>query len=230
VLTFDLGLEEGEDFVVIAGYVTALQLYRILYRFREKSVLVIDDVDSVFENIFCKGLLLAALATTTKRIVNYFSSTYRLEGVPIKFQFESKAIFLVNRLPKELENIKSRSFYYKTKMPLEIKKQVLYEIGKLNQIPEEVLQFVLENVNGHNIDFRLPMKIFELYKTHKNWQDLALEIMELDLSLARAFKIMKSNHSVAEQIEEFKRLGLGSERTYYYWKNKLNGTAKVQMK
>jgi len=217
------------EFCVIAGYVTALSLHKLLFRHKENSVVVVDDVDSVFENNFCKGLLLAALSTTTKRTMNYLSSTPKLEDVPQEYDFESKIIFLVNEFPRELKNIKSRSFFYKTNFSPEEREQVLMEIGRINKIPHEVTQFVVEN--SSQIDLRLPLKIHDLYLHNKNWQELALQVMEVNDTLYRALKIMKSTEPVSEQVEEFQKVGLGSRRTYFNWKNKyLDGNAKVQTK
>jgi hypothetical protein len=90
---------EGITPILINSYVTPLELYRLLYEYRENHVLFFDDVDSIFRSLPHLGLLRSALFGEL-RVVNYLSSQLD-KGLPRQFIFESRVVFCVNTLPKK---------------------------------------------------------------------------------------------------------------------------------
>lgn len=90
--------DEGVPPVLINSHVTAMELYRLLYRYRDGQVLFLDDVDGIFASSAHLGLLRSALFGEP-RIVTYLSSSLP-KDLPQQFVFSSRVIFCVNTLPK----------------------------------------------------------------------------------------------------------------------------------
>jgi len=215
-------MREGEDFEMITGFTSPLELYHILYRYNGK-IIIIDDVGSLLSNETCKGLLLSALwSPTSKRTINWLTTSVKLEA-PSSFVFSGKLIFLVNRLPKELDNVKSRCYFYEIKFSYAEKIKMLYEMAKVLKIPSEVVKFIEDNTNeAYPIDFRLLVKINDLRKNFRNWKHIATKLLQTDERLLRVRELMASMISVNAQIKKFSEEGLGSRRTYFNLKKELS--------
>lgn len=83
----------------ISGKMTTMALYETLYKNRHSTcVIVLDDMDSVFESEDAMNLLKGAL-DTGKRTISYLTSSKYLEenGVPQTFTFNAKVIFITNK-------------------------------------------------------------------------------------------------------------------------------------
>src|SRR3990167_9633619 len=91
-------LKENKDYVVFTGYMTPLTLYAQLYINQDK-IIVFDDIMKLFDDDKNKGFLQAALWNPKgKRIVNYGSTSNKLE-VPSKIEFKGKIIWCTNKFP-----------------------------------------------------------------------------------------------------------------------------------
>jgi hypothetical protein len=217
------GLKLNSDFIIINTYVTPLELHELLYKHSNK-IIVFDDIANLFESSTSLGILLSALwSPTKKRIVSYLSSTNKLRA-PLQFEFKGKIIILTNKLPQELETIKSRCFYLSLNFKFEERIKLIYEICKINRIPLEIADFIKEHTSAaHNLNFRLPFKLFEIYRQNGNngWDKLALQQLEVSEERAILLDILKSGKSVRQQVLDWiERTGL-SRATYFRYKRQL---------
>lgn len=83
----------------ISGKMTTMALYEALYKNRHKSsVLVLDDMDSVFDSEDSMNLLKAAL-DTGKRSISYMTSSKYLKdnGIPNTFDMLGRVVFITNK-------------------------------------------------------------------------------------------------------------------------------------
>jgi len=218
------------DFNILTGYATPLELYMFLYANRENRILVFDDIMKLFENELSKGILLSALWNPSgKRIVNYFSTTEKLT-VPKTFEFNSKIIWCVNQLPTELQNIKSRCYFFEMAFNYKEKLNIMYEIAKIRGIPFEIIDFIKDNTNEayENIDFRLPTKIFDIYKNHAtNWKTLGTSLLKPDEDLQMVRELLSKSITVNEAVLEFITETGKSRATFFRYKKELIEHIKI---
>ena len=201
-----------------------------LYLNKDNRIIVFDDIMKLFENELSKGILLSALWNPSgKRIVNYYSTTEKLT-VPKTFEFNSKIIWCVNNLPEELQNIKSRCYFYEMAFNYKEKLNIMYEIAKLKKIPFEIIDFIKANTNEayENIDFRLPTKLFNIYKHHsKNWEKLAVSLLKPDENLQMVRELLSKSATVNEAVQEFIIETGKSRATFFRYKKELIKHIKV---
>lgn len=172
---------KAEDFVVINSHSTPLELYHLLYNNRNEIV-ILDDIGSLWDDKISIGIILAALWNPTgKRMVSYFSSTSKLNA-PQQFEFGGKIIILTNRLPQELETIRSRCFCLTLKFSFAEKLRLIRAMCDINKMPFEIVEFIEQSARPvHKLNFRLLFKIYEIYRHNINngWQRLAMEQFEV---------------------------------------------------
>lgn len=91
-------LNDDVDYVEVSGKMTAPGLFKALWAVRDGGVLLIDDCDSVFEDNNALNLLKAALDSSDRRVISWFSqgSWIEDEGMEAQFEFQGQVIFITN--------------------------------------------------------------------------------------------------------------------------------------
>lgn len=226
-----LGLAINEQFVVITGYTTPLELYQFLFKNKEK-IIIMDDVTTIFDNERARGILLSALYhPSDRRIVSYLSSSDKLD-VPKTFEFSGKIIWCVNALPRGIDNIKSRCFYYPFNFSHKEIIQIMYETAKIKGIPTDIVDYIKNFANESvRLDLRLPEKLNELRKNlgEDKWKKYADEILniEIDEEMKVLIECLEKNALVKEACREFLELTGSSRRTFFRRKKVLEEAKKL---
>lgn len=187
-----LGLEM--DYEVCSGTMTPINLYKYLYRNRAKgSILVLDDMDSVFGNETSLNLLKAALDLSENKTIGYYAESHALrrENVPNEFVFEGSVIFLTNidfkdgpkALQPHFEALLSRSHYIDLGMrtPGELMQWVSTTISNSDILinfdersQNAILGYMIDNRDSLNeISLRMVKKLANLSLMGEGWQDVA---------------------------------------------------------
>lgn len=93
----ELGKVENIDFVVIKGHITAINLYRLMYEFKDTGkVIIIDDADSILFDENALNLLKSGLDSDKTRRISWMSNALKNEDIPKSFIYEGAMIFLSN--------------------------------------------------------------------------------------------------------------------------------------
>jgi hypothetical protein len=99
------------NYIVFKGGIKgSFELSRILYKNRKDTVIIFDDIDSVFRTASQINLLMAALEDEPERTVTWSDSTKKRvkDRIPETFTFTSGIIFVSNK-PRINAALKSRS-------------------------------------------------------------------------------------------------------------------------
>jgi len=222
----DNGLRYEKDYVLLNTHCSPMELYEFFYKYSDNKIIILDDISNLWsEEIKCNILMACLWNPTNKRIVNWLTTSEKLK-VPSQFEFKSKIILLTNHIPEHLETLKSRCFYYELNFNYADTVKLIYEIGKLQRIPLEVLDFIKDNSSeASNLNFRTLFKINEIYNTNMNngWEKLANLELETDEDKVIFLQIIKDLQfkSVNEQICEFVRQSGRSRTQFFRFKKQL---------
>ncbi len=182
---------------VVKGAMSAIGLYAKLYKYSDpRNVVVFDDCDSVLLDDLSLNILKAALDTSKKRYIswNTDSRLLRSEGIPDRFEFKGKAIFINNykfenvrskKLKDHLEALESRCHYVALTIDGEREKMLrikqIVRDGMLEDydMPQErkddIIEFIDENKTRlRELSLRTVLKIADLAKSFPtDWRDYA---------------------------------------------------------
>jgi len=214
----DMGLRNKEEYDILASYCTPLELYNFLYENRDNKILLLDDIMKIFENELSIGILLSALWGEGKRVVNYHTTSAKLT-IPQSFIFNSKIIWCLNKLPRGLENIKSRCFFYTLEFDYKEKIMLLYELAKIRKIPLAVADFIYQNSDEMtpNLDFRLLLKVYDIKQNNVDWEKIANSLLNKNEKLATAKKILMTGTYMKDMLKEWEeKTGLSPRQLYRY--------------
>ena len=194
---FDMMADRPMRHTFVKGAMSAIGLYTKLYEYKDsKSIVVLDDCDTILFNEDALNILKAALDSCKNRKIswNTDSNLLRREGVPSTFEFNGSVIFITNlkfdnmrstKIRDHLEAILSRCHYLDltldtTRDKLLRIKQIareggLFDTKGLTKVQEqEIIEFMYENKNKlREISLRMAQKIADLRNMDsKRWQTL----------------------------------------------------------
>ena len=194
---FDMMADKPLRHTFVKGAMSAIGLYSTLYKYSDsKSIVVLDDCDTILFNEDALNILKAALDSGKKRKISWNSDSnfLRREGVPGEFEFNGSVIFITNlkfdstrqtKIKDHLEAILSRCHYLDltldtTRDKLLRIKQIareggLFDSKGLTKIQEqEIIEFMYENQDRlREISLRMAQKIADLRNMSPNrWQVL----------------------------------------------------------
>lgn len=186
-----------EKYKVVTGHMSMLSLYGNLYSLRNsKNVLVLDDIDSVFEKIEGLNILKAAMDTKAQRQINWESSTPLLAAmnVPPSFSFNGAVILITNegrgnmkkKLAQHLAALCDRTFQIKVADTsresllhqinfMILKKGLLSSFNFDEDQIFEILDYINDNAESiTHLSLRTAVKLAELVEIDSaGWQQWA---------------------------------------------------------
>ena len=215
VLTKDLNLKINKDFKMVSGHMTPLQLYHLLYEYRDRG-LVIDDISSLLNNPISNSVLLSATwSPTDTRTVAWTSTTEKLK-VQDNFIFSGYLIFCVNGISHTSEAFVSRSYHYVLHFDWKEKLEIATKICKKENYPIEYVDWIRDN-RIFDFDFRLLTKLHAL---GDDWKTLGKAIVDADELVLLLYELVNSNRPAEEQARAWTTNTGFSKRTYYRYKKK----------
>jgi hypothetical protein len=144
-----------EEWEYSNGYTTPLALYEFLYLNRNKKVIIIDDVEGIFNNKLSLSILKGVLwESEGKRICQYSSKSEKAK-MPEKFVMKAKIIILCNNIPRE-NDISTRAT---------LTRVIIY---KMNLTFQQKIKICKEFVAKENVSEEIKRKVFEIIDSKVN--------------------------------------------------------------
>jgi len=217
----------------ITTFASPLELYSKLYEGKDKQVILLDDVIRVLDNDVSKGILLTSLwGMGGKRFVEYNTTSGKLK-VPSRFELKAKIILICNELPAKMDNVLSRVLFYDLSFNYKERIKLIYEIGRLNNIPIEILKFIEQNTSESTrpeyLNLRTPLKFHSIYKTNPDdWKSLCLEQLKIDEDLQIIYKLLQQDITEKMRVQEFIKLTGKSRASYFRYKAKVSKSHQIK--
>lgn len=215
----------NDKYTFISGHITPLKLYSIICEYSD-SLIIIDDPTDIFINKDSYSLLLQALQTETKRIVQWQSTTQEENGLPLKVEFKGKIIIVANRINEDSHDVLlSRCLVKEIKFSLYERQKILYEFCNENNIPNEIMDYVAtisNNANSESINFRFILKAYEFYKEKKDWKEFVSNELELNEHIKLILDLENTVSPIKDKIKQFIEQTGMSRKTYYNYRNRIN--------
>ena len=174
---------------IVKGSITALGLYAKLHEFSsEKSILVFDDIDSIYHDETALNLLKGALDSSKVRRISWLSDSSMLkrDNIPKSFEFKGGIVFITNL---NFDKIKSE----KLKPHIQaLESRAMYLDLTINSNREKMLRIrqVTEDGMLDDYDFTISEKtdIMDYVNTHRDdFKELSLRTATKAADLCKAF-------------------------------------------
>ena len=227
-----------------SGFTSPLAFYKYLYFNRNKRILIIDDVEGIFDNDKSVNILKGALWDTAgKRLISYNTTSEKAEGVPNVFEIKTNLVILCNKVPniddRNVSALMSRAIHYELEFSYIQKLKIIKEILSLrSDINKEQKKLVIEiieketSIATENFNIR-SMERLVAYVKYNPEKALYLfrETTKSDEDKEIVVELMNSGRTVEEQAKEFFRKTGKKRRTFFRIKKKIKkDSAKVPLK
>jgi len=226
------GLKENSDFIVRESRGTPLGVYIMLFE-NPDATFVLDDMMAFWSDETVRGILMSALwdKGNGKRYISWTTSKVIRNGadeIPTRFEFRGKIIFIANDIPDvtvspEYEPFFSRCYEAELKLNFADKVSYFKEIAQKRNVPKEVMDYVLGNVDDTftTFNFRTILKVMEIFKSEpKVWKHISKSLLKCDEELKLMKELVTSRLPVEQQAEKFWQITGKSRATYFRMKNK----------
>ena len=186
---------------VITGSMSAVNLYKLGYKYRRPgSVLVLDDVDTVFNDEQALNLLKAMCDSSSTRRVSWMKESPALieDDIPRSYEFEGSVIFISNldfqkfvddgknKYAPHMEALMSRSMYLDLRLHnrnvIGVWVEYIATTGKIferENVPSHMIPSIKSFLtdyrdNLRELSIRTLLKLCQLSKSNPNdWQGMA---------------------------------------------------------
>lgn len=222
------------------GYTTPLSLYEFLFKNRNKRVIILDDVEGLFNNKLSISILKGALWDSDgKRIVQYSSKSEKATSLPSAFVMNSKIIILCNKIPKQkdftIRAMITRTITYEISFSFEEKIKICSVfVEQDHSLKEEQIKFVKEllsknvDIATKDFNFRTLRKLIAFVKYDEGKaEELFKATTEQDELRESFLGVVSKTNVVNAQIELFRELTGMSRRTFFRIKRELKKCVKV---
>lgn len=181
---------EIESFTILKGKISAIALFQQLFEHREAgNVLVLDDIDVIFQDEVSLNLLKAALDTGDTRRMSWLTASDWLaeQGVDQEFEFEGACVFITNL---DFDRMIERGTALAPHFKALISRSIYLDLGIHTN--KEILTRIKQVVNGtamldvHGIDEQ--QKLLMMAWMESNYENLRELSLRSILKLASFMK------------------------------------------
>jgi len=220
------GLEHNSEYILIKGYITPLKFYQTLYDNNDKKLIVIDDVEGLFNNKISKSLLKACLESINGiKIVQYSSTSMDPAIYPNEFNFKPNVIVCANGIPNDLDfkAVLDRCFTYNL---IVSNRQLLKNIKSILKKPYKTITLqarrsiyycLKKRIKPYhtNFSYRFYFKCLDAYLFNSLiWKHLMFENLHTDEEHKIVMKLNVKGGSLKSQHKIFYKYTGKSYRTF----------------
>lgn len=190
----------GIKYQIVRGTLSAVNLYKLGYQMRDaKSVIVLDDADSIFNDEDALNILKVLCDTSDIRRVSWMKESQALkeDDVPTSYEFNGAMIFISNlnfqqfvdegknKYAQHFAALMSRSLYLDLRLHdrnelgvwvehVAAHGKIFQREGLSDEQGVEVLQFLRDYRDElRELSLRTLLKLSQLVKTHREWENIA---------------------------------------------------------
>ena len=207
------------DYGFIQSYATPLKFYELLYKYKDKKVIVFDDVQSI-NNPLIVGMLKNCCWSVIhkKRQVAYYttSESFAKLKIPEIFDFKANIILIFNNDLREFAPVINRGVKIDLNFSFDEKIEIFKDIQKEAEIDQEVLDYIIKFCDPatKNLSIRTMVILSKLKRNGYDFKMFAREILPFSEEQRAIVEGMKRK----KWIETFGR----SQATYYRSKARLS--------
>jgi len=219
------------------GYTTPLALYEFLYLNRNKKVIIIDDVEGIFNNKLALSILKGVLWESEGKRICQYSSKSEKATMPEKFVMKSKVIILSNSIPRE-NDVSTRAtltrvIIYKMNLTFQQKIEICKRFIVKENISEEIRKKVISIIDNKiseatkDFNFRTLRKLIAFVKYDSSKAEKLFEATtETDEDKEAFLQVIKLTDVVNSQIKLFIEKTGKSRATFFRIKKSIKVSSK----
>jgi len=219
------------NFIFFNCHITPLQFYAQLFKYKDKKIIVFDDIDTQ-NNKTIIALIKSACWNPegNQRKIRWLttSPSFLKLGIPDEFTLEAKIILIFNDedTSKEFKPILSRGVHLKFDFTFKEKINEFEEILSSNSIIDKnVLEYIKKNCSPatKNLSTRSLVILSNKRRSETDWEGTAREILKTDPFKQLLIDMItnRKNQKINQICKDWCKETDMCESTFYKWKKEI---------
>ena len=207
------------DYAYIKTYSTPLKFYELLYKNRDKKVIIFDDLSSIGESKIL-GMLKSACWSVSgeEREVNYHTTSKVFEKlkIPERFKMDASVILIFNEVLSSFEPIASRGVNIDFDFSFPEKLAIFKGLGEGKDIDEEIIKYVKESCSEatKNLSIRSLIILSKIKKQGFEWKTFANEMLKVDEDAQLLLDLISKYPKLESACDNWRRITGKSRSTF----------------
>jgi len=181
------------NYEYINTYATPLSFYQILFKKRNKDVIIFDDLQSINDpKIKAMFKAICWESEDGKRIVNYHSTSGLLKDLelPDSFEISANIILIFNTDLHDFESIVNRGITIDFKFDFKESIEIIDSFKEKAKIDDEVLEYVKKECNEatENLSIRSLVILSKLKEKGFDFKIFAKEVLKVNDNISELIK------------------------------------------
>lgn len=215
------------DYEYVNAYTTPLKFFEILFKNRNKKIIVFDDVQSIDNPLIVNFLKSACWGVLdNQRELSYFSSNSYLEknDLPESFNFNANIILIFNHDIKDYAPIINRGVQIGFDFTFKEKLEIFKELQSVANLDSEVLEYIstFGGVSTSNLSIRTLVILSELKRKGFDFKLFAKEMLKNDDELNLLIDLVSKSQGITEACDSWISRTGRSRATFFRLKKRLN--------
>lgn len=177
--------DKGLDYAYVKTYSTPLRFYELLYKNRDKKVIIFDDLSNIGDPKIL-GMLKSACWNVLgeEREVNYHTTSKAFDklDIPEKFKMKASVVLIFNEVLSSFEPIANRGVNIDFDFTFSEKLAIFKGLSESSEIDEDIIKYVTESCSEatKNLSIRSLVILSEIKKKDFEWKIFANEMLKVD--------------------------------------------------
>lgn len=207
------------NYTYIKTYSTPLKFYELLYKNRDKSIIIFDDLSNIGDPKIL-GMLKSACWSVHKedREVNYHTTSKAFEklDIPDKFKVEASIILIFNGVLSSFEPIANRGVNIDFDFTFSEKLAIFKGLEEEDEIDEEIIEYVKESCSEatKNLSIRSLVILSEIKNKGFDWEVFANEMLKVDAEVQLLLDLTSKNPKLEDACIKWKEQTGKSRSTF----------------
>ena len=210
---------KGIDYIYIKTYSTPLKFYELLYRNRNKKVIIFDDLSNMGDQKIL-GMLKSACWSVLgeEREVSYYTTSKVFErlDIPEKFKINASVILIFNKVTSDFKSIVNRGVNIDFNFTFPEKLSIFRGLGDDKEIDEEIIDYVNKSCSEatRNLSIRSLIILSDIKRQGFEWQLFADEMLKIDKDIQLLLNLISKYSKLEDACNEWQQQTGKSRSTF----------------
>lgn len=219
--------DKNIDYAYIKTYSTPLKFYELLYKNRNKKMIIFDDLSNLGDQKIL-GMLKSACWNVLgeDREVNYYTTSlvFKKLDIPEKFKIKASIILIFNKIIIDFEPIVNRGINIDFDFTFSEKISIFKELGEDNEIDGEIIDYVNKSCSEatKNLSIRSLVILSKIKTQGFDWEIFANEMLKVDENIQLLLDLVSKHHKLEDACKEWMGQTGKSRSTFMRMLRKVN--------
>lgn len=207
------------NYAYIKTYSTPLRFYELLYKNKDKKMIIFDDLSNI-DNHKILGMLKSACWSVLgeEREVNYYttSNVFKKLEIPEKFKIKASIILIFNEVVSDFKPIINRGINIDFDFTFSEKLSIFKGLEEDNEIDGEIIEYVNKSCSEatKNLSIRSLVILSGIKRQGFEWRIFADEMLKVDSEIQSLLNLVSKYLKLEDACNEWRKQTGKSRSTF----------------